>query len=314
MTQETKLKMETLPSKKNLLIFTGALLILLIASVFLYGAYVLAVAAIALVSGGLVEFLFAKVRKLEFDISWIVSPLVLTLMLPPTVKLWVVAVASVFGIFFGKAIFGGFGKNIFNPAVVGVLFVTISFPSLITAAEWIHPSIDGFAGATPLTMLNRGGEFTYPLIDLFLGNVPGAIGETFRVGIIVLGLILIILKVVDWRIPLAFLGSFVAITAIGNALSPEVFPDPILSLFVGSVMFAAFFIVTDPVTAPIKPWSRVIYGVGIALFVILIRNFATFQEGVIFAVILMNAIAPLIDGWLEKKPSEPELKEAVNEE
>jgi Na+-transporting NADH:ubiquinone oxidoreductase subunit NqrB len=84
-------------------------------------------------------------------------------MLPPTIKLWVVAVATVFGVFFAKSIFGGFGKNIFNPAVVGVLFVTISFPSLITAAEWIHPTIDNFAGATPLKMLNSGGDFTYSL-------------------------------------------------------------------------------------------------------------------------------------------------------
>ena len=314
MVRQMQLKLETTPSKKNLLIFSGSLLILLVASAFLFGAYVLAVAAVALVSGGLVEFLFAKVRKLEFDISWIVSPLVLTLMLPPRVKLWVVAVASVFGIFFGKAIFGGLGKNIFNPAVVGVLFVTISFPSLITAAEWIHPTIDGFAGSTPLAMLNKGDDFTYAFIDLFLGNVPGSIGETFRIGIIILGLVLIVLKVADWRIPLAFIGTFLAVTAIGNVLNADVFPDPILSLFVGGLMFAAFFVATDPVTAPIKPWSKIIYGAGIALFTILIRNYATFQEGIIFAIILMNAIAPLIDGLLDKKPQETELKEAVIEE
>lgn len=302
MEQQTQLKLETTPTKKNLLIFTGSLLILLVASAILYGLYVLAVAAVALVSGGLVEYLFARVRKTEFDISWIVSPLVLTMMLPPTIKLWVVAVATVFGIFFGKAIFGGLGKNIFNPAVVGVLFVTISFPSLITAAEWIHPSIDSFAGSTPLAMLNKGGDFTYPLIDLLVGNVPGSIGETFRIGIIVLGIALLVLKVADWRIPVAFIGSFLGLTALGYWLAPASFPDPITSLFVGGLMFAAFFVATDPVTAPIKPWGKIVYGIGIAFFTILIRNFATFQEGIIFAIILMNAIAPLIDGWFEKKP------------
>ena len=312
MEQQTQLKLETTPTKKNLLIFTGSLLILLVASAILYGLYVLAVAAVALVSGGLVEYLFAKVRKTEFDISWIVSPLVLTMMLPPTIKLWVVAVATVFGIFFGKAIFGGLGKNIFNPAVVGVLFVTISFPSLITAAEWIHPSIDGFAGSTPLAMLNRDGDFTYPLIDLLIGNVPGSIGETFRIGIIVLGIALLVLKVADWRIPVAFIGSFLGLTALGYWLAPASFPDPIISLFVGGLMFSAFFVATDPVTAPIKPWGKIIYGIGIAFFTILIRNFATFQEGIIFAIILMNAIAPLIDGWFEKKPEE--IKEEVASE
>ena len=313
MAEQTQLKLETMPTKKNLLIFTGSLLILLVASAILYGFYVLAVAAIALVSGGLVEYLFARVRKLEFDISWIVSPLVLTMMLPPTVKLWVVAVATVFGIFFGKAIFGGLGKNIFNPAVVGVLFVTISFPSLITAAEWIHPSIDGFAGSTPLAMLNKGGDFTYPLIDLLIGNVPGAIGETFRIGIIVLGIGLLVLKVADWRIPVAFIGSFFGLTALGYWLAPASFPDPIISLFVGGLIFAAFFVATDPVTAPIKPWGKVVYGIGIALFTILIRNFATFQEGIIFAIILMNAIAPLIDGWFDKKPETVDEKEVTAE-
>jgi Na+-transporting NADH:ubiquinone oxidoreductase subunit B/electron transport complex protein RnfD len=311
MNQETVLKLETVPSKKNLIIFSVSLLILLIASAFFFGAYVLAIAAVALVSGGLVEFVFAKIRKLEFDISWIVSPLVLTLMLPPTVKLWVVAVATIFGVFFGKSILGGFGKNIFNPAVVGILFVTISFPPLITAAEWIHPTVDSFAGATPLTMLNGDGNFTYKFMDLFLGNVPGSIGETFRIGIIVLGIILLVLKVADWRIPLSFIGFFLVLTAIGNWISPEKIPNPITSLFVGGILFAAFFVATDPVTAPIKPWGKIIFGFGLAFITFLIRNYATFQEGVIFAIILMNAIAPLIDGLFEKTEKKDDIESEV---
>ncbi len=313
MSQEMHLKLPNVPSKRNLLIFSGSLVILLIASAFLYGIYVFAVAAVALVSGGIVEYVFAKVRKTEFEISWIVSPLVLTLMLPPTVKLWVVAVGAVFGIFFGKAIFGGLGKNIFNPAVVGVMFVTISFPSIITAAEWIHPTIDGFAGSTPLAMLNKGGDFTYSFIDLFLGNVPGSIGETFRIGIIVLGVGLIVLKIVDWRIPVAYLGAFLTFTAIGYFIDPNVFPDPILSLFVGGVLFAAFFVATDPVTAPLKPMGKIVFGIGLAFFTVLIRNFATFQEGIIFAVILMNAIAPLIDDLFDKQPKENDLVEVIEQ-
>jgi len=309
MSQEMHLKSPNVPSKKNLLIFSASLVILLIASAFLYGIYVFAVAAVALISGGFVEFIFAKVRKTEFDISWIVPPLVVTLMLPPTIKLWVVAVATIFGVFFAKAIFGGLGKNIFNPAVVGVLFVTISFPSMITAAEWIHPSIDGFAGATPLNLLNSGAEFTYSIRDLLFGNVPGAIGETFRLGIIVLGIVLIVLKVADWRIPVFFLGSVLVFTALGKWALPDVFPDPILSLFVGGLLFGAFFVATDPVTAPLKTKGRIIYGIGLAFFTVLIRNFATFQEGVIFAIIIMNAIAPLIDDSLEKNDSVEELVE-----
>ncbi len=311
MTQELKVKSPNVPSKKNLLIFTGSLVILLIVSAFLYGLFVFAIAAVALISGGLVELLFAKVRKTEFEISWIVSPLVLTLILPPTVKLWVVSVATVFGVFFGKAIFGGLGKNVFNPAVVGVLFVTISFPSIITAAEWIHPSVDNFTGSTPLVMLNGGGEFTYLFKDLLLGNVPGPLGETFRLGIIILGVALLVLKVADWRITVSYLGSFLVMTAIGFWAAPSVFPDPLLSLFVGGILFAAFFVATDPVTAPLSSKGRIIFGVGLAFFTVLIRNFATFQEGVIFAIIIMNAIAPLIDDLFSKKQEDKELVEEV---
>lgn len=311
MTKEMQVKPSHVPSQKSLFIFSGSLLILLIVAAILYGAYVLAVAAVALVFGGLVEWVFAKIRKLEFDHSWIVSPLVLSLMLPPTVKLWVVAVATVFGVFFGKAIFGGLGKNIFNPAVVGVLFVTISFPSIITAAEWIHPSIDGFAGATPLAMLNGSGEFTYLFKDLLLGNVPGSIGETFRLGIIILGVGLIVLKIANWRIPVFYLGSVFVLTALGNWLAPETFPNPIFSLFVGGLLFAAFFVATDPVTAPLSNKGKIIFAVGLAFFTVLIRNLATFQEGVIFAIIIMNAIAPLIDDMVEKKPQDNDLVEEV---
>lgn len=302
MAQETQLEMQHVPTKKNLLIFSGALLLLLIVSAFFYGAYVLAVAAVALVFGGLVEYLFARVRKLEFDISWIVSPLVLTLMLPPRVNLWVVAVATVFGVFFGKSVFGGLGKNIFNPAIVGLLFVTISFPAIITTPEWVYPA-GQVIGSTPLNLINSGADVTatYPFIDLLLGQVPGAIGETFRLGIIILGVILLILKVADWRVPLFYLGSVFAMTGIGHLISPDVFPDPFITLFVGSLLFAAFFVATDPVTGAFTNKGKMLFGFGLAFFTVLIRNFATFQEGVIFAIILMNAIAPLLDDIFVKK-------------
>jgi Na+-transporting NADH:ubiquinone oxidoreductase subunit B/electron transport complex protein RnfD len=308
MAQETQLDMQHVPTNKNLLIFSGALVILLIVSAFLYGAYVFAVAAVALISGGVVEYVFAKVRKLDFDISWIVSPLVLTLMLPPRVNLWVVSVATVFGVFFGKSVFGGLGKNIFNPAVVGLLFVTISFPSIITTAEWVFPSVEA---ETPIFLLNSGADVTatYPFMDLLLGQVPGAIGETFRLGIIILGVALIILKVSNWRVPVFYLGSVFIMTWIGHLISPSIFPDPIISLFVGSLLFAAFFVATDPVSGAFTNKGKMVFGFGLAFFTVLIRNFATFQEGVIFAIILMNAIAPLIDDMFKVESEELTLNE-----
>jgi Na+-transporting NADH:ubiquinone oxidoreductase subunit B/electron transport complex protein RnfD len=283
-----------------MIIFTSALVILLIISTIFFGFYVFLVALVAILCAFIVEIVFVKIRKVEFDKFFVISPLVLTMMMPPRIELWVVAVGSLFGVFFGKAVFGGYGKNVFNPAVVGVLFVTISFPSLVTAANWIHPSIDGFSGATPLSMLNSGGDFTYLFKDLLLGNVPGSIGETFRLGIIIIGVVLIVLKVIDWRIPSVYLLSMFILTGIGYLISPTSFPNPILSLFVGGLLFAAFFVATDPITSPINPKGKIFFAIGLAFFTILIRYFATFQEGIVFAIIIMNAIAPLIDDGLEK--------------
>ena len=160
-------------------------------------------------------------------------------------------------------------------------------------------------------MLNGGGDFTYQFTDLLFGNVPGAIGETFRIGIIILGIALLVLKAADWRIPLAYLGGFVILTGLGHLLDAGRFPDPFISLFVGGILFAAFFIATDPVTAPLTGKGRIVYGLGLAFFTVLIRNMATFQEGVIFAVILMNAIAPLIDDMFTKNIEDNELVEEV---
>jgi Na+-transporting NADH:ubiquinone oxidoreductase subunit B/electron transport complex protein RnfD len=124
-----------------------------------------------------------------------------------------------------------------------------------------------------------------------------------------LGTLLLVLKIADWRIPVFYLGSVLVLTALGKWALPDVFPDPILSIFVGGLLFGAFFVATDPVTAPLHDKGRIIYGIGLAFFTVLIRNFATFQEGVIFAIIIMNAIAPLIDDKHDQKNTSEELVE-----
>lgn len=272
------------------------LMVLLIIGAISFSARVLLVALVAYVSSFAVELVFSKVRKTPVTYKAIISPLVLTLMLPPTLPLWMVAVGASFGTFFGKSVFGGEGKNIFNPAVVGVLFLTISFP-VAMLSQWIDPLTDVLvAGATPLTSINRTGSAGLGLWGLLLAQGPGTIGETFRLGIIAFGIILAFLKVIDWKIPVFFVGTVFVINLIGHAILQDVFPEALPAIFVGGLMFAAVFVATDPVTSPVKSLSKIWYAVGLGIITVLIRTFATFQEGIIFAVIIMNAVAPLLDG------------------
>jgi len=308
MVQNSSLLLKEALSRKNMGIFSGALLILLGVATYIFGLHVLALAAVSITVSIAIEYAFAKLRKKELGTSFLVTPLVFTLILPPTLPLWIAGVGIGFGTFFGKAIFGGHGKNIFNPALVGYLFITISFPAFMNTM-WLNPQTDMIATATPLGTLNRGLPFTYETLDLFLGNVPGTLGETFRLGILLLGFMLILLKVIDWRTPLFYLGSFFVISFLGELIAPQSFVDPFLSMIVGGLLFGAFFVATDPVTSPVNGKGRMLYGVGLGLLTVIIRNFAAFPEGVTFAVILMNAIAPIIDS-MTVKPEKLETVEA----
>jgi len=292
-------KQEIALSKRNLHIFTAAMGVLLIASIVIFGLRILGLLAVSYAVALAFEFLFSKVRKKPLDQGWMVTPLVLVLILPPTAPMWLAGVASGFGILFGKMIFGGTGGTIFNPAAVGYLFALISFPQQM-ATMWIDPVNDVIASASPLIDLNAG-NFSYTFTELMLGNVPGTIGETFRLGIIVIGIALIILKVIDWRIPLTYIAATFAFTGLGYLVMPDSFVSPIYSLITGGLLFGAFFMATDPVTSPVFPWAKVFYGIGLAFITVLIRNFAAFPEGVIFAIIIMNALGTLFDHYFEEK-------------
>ncbi|MDD3068284.1 MAG: RnfABCDGE type electron transport complex subunit D [Acholeplasmataceae bacterium] len=304
MTEKFGLKKDEL-SNRNIIILLSALFVLLIYGTIVFGFKAIWIALVAYVAAVIVEFTFAKIRKKKMGLSFLITPLIFALMMPVTMDLWIVAVGSAFGVFFGKMIFGGQGKNIFNPALVGVLFVTVSFP-LQMNTRWLNPETDLVSAVTPLISLNKSLPMDYTIMELMLGHVPGVIGETFRLGILVLGLLLILLKVIDWRIPLSLIGTLFVFTWIGNLALPNHFIDPVYSLFVGGLMFAAFFVATDPVSMPMKSWGRIIYGVGIGLLTIIIRNFATFPEGLTFSIVIMNAISPLIDSLLMKEESKEE--------
>jgi len=303
----TALPKETF-SLKTMLIFTGALGVILLAATVIFGWYVLAIAAVSYIFSFGVEYYVNKARKKPLDNGWMVTPMVFALLMPPTAPLWMVAIGSTFGTLFGKMLFGGLGKNLFNPALVGVLFITFAFPVLMNT-EWLNPVTNLISSSTPISLLqvNGGslGSFTYT--QLLLGNVPGVLGETFRLGIIILGLALILLKIIDWKLTVSLIATVFLLNLIGIIIFPgSNFKDPIASLLVGGLMFYSVFIVTDPVTAPYHPIAKVLYGVGVGTLTVVIRNFATWPEGLIFAVIIMNAVAPMLDSLKinERKPME----------
>lgn len=282
------------PLKRQFTIFSTGLLLLLLAGMYNYGVRVLWIFITSFVSAFLIDYAFAKIRKKDLDRSVLITPLIFTLVVPPTLPLWIVAVGTVFGEFFGKAIFGGHGKNIFNPAIVGRLFITISFPVQM-ATMWLDPKTDVITTATPLGNLNSGGKFQYEIMDLMMGSVTGSIGETFRLGILIIGIVFIALRIINWRIPVFFIGTVCIGTYLGGLIYPNTFEDPLLSILVGGVMFGAFFVATDPITSPYTQKGRILYGIGLGILTIVIRNFAAFPEGVMFAVIIMNALAPQLD-------------------
>jgi Na+-translocating ferredoxin:NAD+ oxidoreductase subunit D len=291
----------SLPMSRNTIIYTTFIVILLIIATIIQGWIVLAIAGVSLFVAFIIEWAFSRKRKKPFDNAWLVTPLVIALMIPPKVpagepvwaSLWLVGIACFIGVFFGKAIFGGTGKNIFNPAVVGMLFVTISFPIHMNTM-WVE---------IPFAQLSIY-DFTYT--ELLFGSIAGGIGETFRFAIIILGLLLIAFKVADWRIPLFYLLTVFLLTGLGFLVDPGTFKNPFVSLLFGGLMFGVFFLATDPVTAPQENTGKIIYAFGLGFLTVMIRAYAAFPEGVIFAIIIMNAIAPLIDSSLLERKAKKE--------
>jgi len=264
-----------------------------VAAVVFYGWKAVAMIAVSYVVGGIIEVLFALIRKKEIEEGFLVTGLIFPLILPPTAPLWMVAVGIAFGVFFGKEVFGGTGRNIFNPALVGRIFITIAFPELMSA-RWQKPFTDAVTAATPLGLFKSGRELT-PLVDLLLGQVTGSMGELFRLGVIAGGLFLIFTRVANWRVPLAYLGSVALLSWIGNLALPSLIAPPQFQLLAGGLLFGAFFMATDPVSSPSTRAGKWVFGVGCGIVTLLIRHFSGFGEGVMFSILFMNAFAPLID-------------------
>ena len=237
-----------------------------------------------------------------------VSAIIFTLIMPSGAPIYAIIVGALVGIVLGKLVFGGLGSNIFNPAAVGMLFAKLCFgPSFNRyASTWYYSVPDVAVGATPLGLMNGGafGNITqYQLFDLFFGRIPGTLGEVYKVTIIIGLIYLLIRKSIDFRIVASYLGTFIvlaimaglALYGLGTGINPFYFA--LYNLLTGGVLFGATFMLTDPVTCPINPPSRIIYGMIAAVVTIFIRFFAALPEGVGFSILIANMAAVALDHY-----------------
>lgn len=276
-----------------------------LASTYLYGLRSLALVVMCYIVGIAIEMAFAVYNKEEVTEGMFVTCLLYPMILPPTIPFWMAAVGLAVGIILGKEVFGGTGKNIFNPAIVGRVFLAVTFPTAMSS-QWVTPfegplgglthwaqSADAVTSSTPLIAL-RNGEST-GLMDLMLGTTAGSLGETAGILIILCGLFLIMTRVANWRLPLATIGSALALAAAMHVAAPDRFAGPLFHLFSGGLLFGAFFMVTDPVTSPFTNVGKWFYGIAIGAVTVVIRNLSGFPEGVMFAILFMNIFAAVID-------------------
>lgn len=268
---------------------------ILLFSIYLFGLRVLAVVAVSNIAAFLTEWLFTYRKKKKISSAVFVSGSLLALTLPPTIPFWMAAVGSVVAISFGKMVFGGFGMNIFNPAIVGRAFLYVAFAQEMTI-DWIKPlnhSLRNFLTWQDYSLITRATpmrESLYSLQDKFLGFIPGSIGETSALLIIMSGLYLFLTKTAKWQPAVATLLSFIFFSAIfypaGEILG---------LLFSGGIIFGSVFMITDPVSMPKEKVSIWIYGILVGFLTVFIRKYSLWIEGFMFALILANSFMPIVE-------------------
>lgn len=293
-----------------------AMLPALVWSVFVFGLAALWVTLIAVVSCLAFEYLIQKylikTKPSITDGSALITGILIAFNVPSGIPWWIIAIGSLAAVGIGKLSFGGLGSNIFNPALVGRVFLLISFPVQMTS--WpvnSHSGIDGITSATPLGIIKEGISNGIPIseisgslpstMDMLLGNIGGSLGEISALLLIIGGLYMLWKKVITWHIPVSVIGT-VAIIATGFWLiDPEIYINPAYHILTGGLMLGAIFMATDMVSSPMTPKGQIIYGVGIGLITISIRMFGAYPEGISFAILIMNAVTPLINNYVKPK-------------
>ena len=304
-----------------------ALVPAVVAAGYYFRIYALILIPTCVISAVATEWLCNVIRKKPHpfeslgDFSAVVTGIILALSLPPNLPVWAAIIGSTFSIAIGKMVFGGLGANIFNPAMVGRAFLTVSFGMLMTT--WTVPAtidsamptiaadnIQARTQATPLAWskdaikAKTGFDVVNDqLTDMFTGEIGGCLGETSALALLIGGLYLLIRRTIDFHIPLAVLLSAFVFATIAYLINSDAYISPLSHLCSGGLLIGAFFIATDPVTAPLSTKGMWIFGIGVGTITMLIRIVGEYPEGVMFSILLMNAVTPLIDRLCKLVPA-----------
>ena len=286
-----------------------ALLPTALAAVWFFGAGALSLILVSVASAVLAELVYQRLTHQEStisDLSAVVTGLLLAFNLPANAPWWMGAVGSVIAIVLVKQMFGGLGQNFINPALAARTVLMLSWAGLMAATAvpaggqmfgLVTVEADAVASATPLANSH------YSLWQLFIGEVPGMLGETCKLTLILGGVYLIVRRVIDWRVPVSFIVTAFILFWIktGSIYLPGSTDSALYQLLSGGLLLGAFFMATDYVTCPFTKWGRVIMGIGCAAMLFVIRTFGSYPEGCSFAILFMNVCTPLIDKWTTPK-------------
>lgn len=310
-----------------------AMLPAMLVSFWFFGLGAIYVTVVSIVSCIVFEYLIQKfILKTPSRISdgsALVTGLLLAFNLPSSLPPFIIIVGALVAIGIGKMTFGGLGNNPFNPALVGRVFLLLSFPTRMTkyplAAGFKTPiliasdNLDATTGATPLGLIKEGlksGESIPDLLkengidyaDFLMGNIGGSLGEIAGAALIIGLLFLLIRKIITWHIPVSIIGTVAIFTGILYLVDPGQYADPLFHILTGGLLLGAIFMATDYVTSPMNPKGQIIYGVGIAVITVVIRVFGAYPEGISFAILIMNGFVPLLNRYIKPKRFGEEVK------
>jgi electron transport complex protein RnfD len=303
-----------------------ALMPALFTSVFYFGTGAVIVTLTSVISCITFEYLIQRfILKKPISItdgSAIVTGLLLAFNLPSNIPVAIIIIGSLIAIGVAKMTFGGLGNNPFNPALVGRVFMLISFPVQMTS--WPVPAgfgtgyLDAVTGATPLAIIKEGlknGESLSGLMEkipsafqMFMGKMGGSMGEVAAFALLIGFVYMLYKKIITWHIPVSVIGSIALFTSILWLVNPELNADPLFHILAGGVLLGAIFMATDYVTSPMNPKSMIIYGCGIGILTVIIRVWGAYPEGVSFAILIMNAFVPLMNTYIKPKRFGEEVK------
>ena len=290
----------------------------LLVSIYYFGFSAIKLALVGAISCVLVEYVIEKyIMKSKVtvnDYSAALTGLLLALNLPPNSPWWIVMIGAIVSIGVAKMTFGGLGQNLFNPALVGRVFLLVSFPVIMTdwsiPTSWFREGIDASTGATALGIVKEGlakgmtlneifAEHNFTYSQMLFSKIGGSVGEVSSLALLIGLVYMLIRRVIRPHIPVTIIATVMIMTGIFWLIDPSKYADPIFNILTGGILIGAIFMATDYVTSPMSTKGMVIYGIGIGVITVLIRYFGAYPEGISFAILIMNATVPLINMYFK---------------